>query len=258
MRPLHFDPEAGIIHPQMLVDQVAGLPDTCLVTFSKTVMDHALARYKHELAYTLTTLNGPKPIYRLWDDGFEILLYMSPITSAGAGMTLEQMAQATGAKHFILFGSCGALDKQLTEGRLIVPTRAYRDEGFSHHYAPMADYIPVPNAPFVASFLDKLSLPYVEGGVWTTDALFRETRGKMDRRRSEGCIAVDMECAGLQALCDYRGYEYYTFFYTGDLLDAPAWEIRILDSEQSEADHQLAAFSVALALAKTLDARPGK
>ncbi|HOQ64017.1 MAG TPA: phosphorylase, partial [Clostridia bacterium] len=95
-----------------------------------------------------------------------------------------------------------------------------------------------------------LGLPHVCGRCWTTDALYRETRGNMEKRRAEGCIAVDMECAGLQAVCDFRGYEYYTFFYTGDLLDAPAWEMRILDSGDREADHQLAALRVALEIAR--------
>ena len=37
---------------------------------------------------------------------------------------------------------------------------------------------------------------------------------------------------------------------TGDLLDAPAWEMRILDSGDREADHQLAALRVALEIAR--------
>ncbi|NLW20005.1 MAG: nucleoside phosphorylase [Clostridiales bacterium] len=245
-----FDPAPGIISPDMLVDRVDGLPDTCVITFSKTVLDHVLARYPHQAACLVPALNGERTIWRLAACGLDLLFYMSPITSAGAGLMLEQVAAATGARRFILFGSCGALTSSLTEGRLIVPTRAYRDEGLSYHYAPPADYITVRNAPLVAQVLDDLGLPRVSGPVWTTDALFRETRGNMDRRVSEGCIAVDMECAGLQALCDFRGYEYYTFFYTGDLLDAPAWEARILDSGSKEADHQLAAFLVALQVAR--------
>jgi len=228
------------------------LPDTCVITFSRTVLDHALAHFPHQAACAYPALNGERTIWRITDRGEDILLYMSPITSAGAGLALEHTAAATGATHFILFGSCGALDQQLTEGRLIVPTSAYRDEGLSYHYAPPDDYITVRNADFVARTLRRLGLPHVAGKVWTTDALFRETRRNMERRRNEGCIAVDMECAGLQAVCDFRGFEYYTFFYTGDLLDAPAWEMRILDSGDKEADHQLAALRVALEIARSL------
>ena len=246
----NFDPDEGIISPQMLVEQVDGLPDTCVITFSRTVLDHALAHYPHQAACAYPALNGERTIWRIADRGQDMLLYMSPITSAGAGLALEQAAAVTGATRFVLFGSCGALDQQLTEGRLIVPTAAYRDEGLSYHYAPPDDYIIIRNAGFVARTLQRLGLPHVSGRVWTTDALFRETRRNMERRRNEGCIAVDMECAGLQAVCDFRGYEYYTFFYTGDLLDAPAWEMRILDSGDREADHQLAALRVALEIAR--------
>lgn len=245
-----FDPAPGIISPEMLNTRKPGLPGTCLVTFSQAVLRHALARFPHEEALGIQGLNGTRTAFVLRDGDFKVLLYMSPITAAGAGLVLEEMAQATGASRFVLFGSCGALDKELTEGRLIVPTAAYRDEGFSYHYAAADDYITVKNAPFVAAALTGLGLPHVRGRVWTTDALYRETRGNMEKRVREGCVAVDMECAGLQALCDYRGYSYYTFFYTGDLLDAPAWESRILDSGEKEADHQLAAFMVALELAK--------
>ena len=250
-----FDPAPGIISPQMLYERRGGLPRSCIITFSKTVLDHALARYPHREALVVPRLEGPKTVWLLRDGAFETLFFLSPITSAGAGMLLEDIAQASGAKHFVLFGSCGALDKGLTEGRLIVPTEAFRDEGLSYHYAPAADYIQVKNARFVADALQEKSLPFVEGRVWTTDALYRETKGNMDKRREEGCVAVDMECAGLQAVCDFRGYEYYTFFYTGDLLDAPAWEKRILDSGEKEADHQLAAFLVALEIAKRVDGR---
>jgi len=246
----NFDPDEGIISPQMLIERVDGLPDTCVITFSKTVLDHALAHYPHQAACAYPALNGERTIWRIADRGQDMLLYMSPITSAGAGLALEQAAAVTGATRFVLFGSCGALDQQLTEGRLIVPTAAYRDEGLSYHYAPPDDYIIIRNAGFVARTLQRLGLPHVSGRVWTTDALFRETRRNMERRRNEGCIAVDMESAGLQAVCDFRGYEYYTFFYTGDLLDAPAWEMRILDSGDREADYQLAALRVALEIAR--------
>lgn len=245
-----FDPDEGIINPRALFEPLPGLPDTCVITFSATVMAHALARFPHREALTVPGLSGSKSVYLIRDGAFETLLYLSPITAAGAAMTLEEFASCTGARHFILFGSCGALDQQLTEGRLIVPTEAYRDEGLSYHYAPAAPFIAVRNAAFVAEVLKDLGLPHVCGRCWTTDALYRETRGNMEKRRAEGCIAVDMECAGLQAVCDFRGYEYYTFFYTGDLLDAPVWEKRILDSGEKEADHQLAAFKVALEIAK--------
>lgn len=36
----------------------------------------------------------------------------------------------------------------------------------------------------------------VAGRTWTTDAVYRETSGKAEKLRKEGCIAVEMELAG--------------------------------------------------------------
>ena len=49
------------------------------------------------------------------------------------------MFYMTGADKFILFGSAGALDKEKTKGKYVIPTEAYRDEGMSYHYAPPGD-----------------------------------------------------------------------------------------------------------------------
>ncbi len=61
-----------------------------------------------------------------------------------------------------------------------------------------------------------LALPYVKGRVWTTDALYRETRNLVETRKSEGCIAVEMELAGMQAVCDFYNIELYDFLVIGN------------------------------------------
>ncbi|NLX83718.1 MAG: nucleoside phosphorylase [Clostridiales bacterium] len=245
-----FDPHTPAVFGPEAVYQAPGRPlcEVMMLTFSSEVIAHALARYPHQQLAVLPGLNGDKPIYQFKDDP-RIAFMMLPITAAHAGMTVEEAAQITGCRRFVLFGSCGALDAALTEGRLIVPTESYRDEGYSYHYAQAADYITVNKASFVAGVLQDLGIPHVTGRAWTTDAIFRETRANVAKRRAEGCLAVDMECAGLQAMCDYRGYQYYTFFYTGDLLDAPEWEQRIL-GKALELDHQLRNFQVALEVAR--------
>ncbi len=244
-----FDPaSAPIFGPEHLYSPIEKIADVCIITFSKTVIDHAIAQFDCKQAANINALNGNRPIYTMEYKGQTVAFCLSPITSAGCGTHVEEVMYLTGARHYVLFGSCGALDSALTEGRLIVPTEAYRDEGFSYHYAEPADYITVKNADKVTSILKELSLPHVSGRCWTTDALFRETRNNAQKRREEGCIAVDMECSGLQALCDFKGLDYYTFFYTGDLLDAPQWEQRILGNDL-ERDHQLTNFLVALEIA---------
>ena len=150
-------------------------------------------------------------------------------------------------KNVFLFGSAGTLDKNIQHRDIMVPDRAYRDEGTSYHYAPAADYIKVPNAGKVCAVFDKLGVPYVKGGTWTTDAFFRETRDNFQKRKSEGCISVEMECAAVQAWADFREKSVYIFLRSGDLLDAPEWDRRGFNQEGG-ANHHINGVELALNL----------
>ena len=140
---------------------------------------------------------------------------------------------AMGSKRLILLGNCGVLDRSIEDCGIIIPTQAIRDEGCSYHYAPPGERIEV-NRKYRELFkevLKEFHYPYVEGTTWTTDACYRETREKTERRKAQGAICVEMECAGMQALCDFRGTEFFQFFYTGDNLDHSDWQPRSLSGE---------------------------
>lgn len=132
----------------------------------------------------------------------------------------------------------------------MVPTAAYRDEGTSYHYAEASDYITVKNADVVASFMETVELPYVKGKTWTTNAFHRETRGNFEKRKNDGCISVEMECAAVQAMCDFRELNAYSFFTCGDLLDAPKWDARMEKNQKKGTQHDPGYFSIALELAR--------
>ena len=123
------------------------------------------------------------------------------------------------------------LDKNIEDCGIIIPTAAIRDEGTSYHYMKSGDMLAV-NHLYREEFKEVLQAygyPYVEGVTWTTDAFYRETRD--NRRKAQGAVCVDMECAGMQALCDYRGTEFFQFFYAGDNLDHATWELRSLNGD---------------------------
>ena len=166
-----------------------------------------------------------------------------------AGM-LENVRAALGIKNILAFGICGVLT-ELEEGKCILPTDAYRDEGTSYHYCPASDYMHIKNCDKLAELFDRLGVGYVKGKTWTTDAMYRETTGNRDQRVAEGCIAVDMECAALQAVCDFRGMELYQFFYGADSLAGSEWNARILGNY--EISKRMKFFHLALELAKKID-----
>ena len=226
------------------------LIDTCLVTFSRQIADNVLATFDCSRIAEIHAANGSVPIYQFNHGGGEIGLLLTGIGSTLAAQFCIETNWLTGAEKFIMFGSAGSLDGEKTSGKFVLPTHAYRDEGMSYHYAPPADYIEIRNHGKVAEIFRELDLPYVEGRVWTTDAFMRETVGQMNLRKSEGCIAVEMELAGVQAVCNFHGLELYDFLATGDVLSESEYRVEGLN----DANHNMDKFFIALEIAKRIQA----
>jgi uridine phosphorylase len=127
------------------------------------------------------------------------------------------------------------LDRVLAAKSFIIPTAVYRDEGISYHYAPPSDYMEVPTTQKLADILSELKLPHVSGKTWTTDAIYRETRGNMEKRKNDGCITVEMECASIMAVAQFRSAEVYQYLYAADSLDEVEWDARTLGSLTQDA-----------------------
>ncbi len=219
--------------------------DIAIATFSREIYPEVLTMFPNEKVGEIKAANLIKPIHLLDVSGMKIAFYLSEIGSALASTDVIEINWKTGAKHFVYFGSAGALDQDKTAGKYVIPTESYRDEGMSYHYAPPADYIKIRNADRLARMFSEKGHPYVEGRVWTTDALYRETRGQVEKRKQEGCLAVEMELAGLQAVCDYHGFELYDFLVTGDVVDQEDYTPEGLN----EANHSMGKFFVALDIA---------
>jgi uridine phosphorylase len=222
-----FDDQTdAIIHPSQISPPIDGFPKVAAVSFG----EHTIAALKDHYD---TRLIGyiqacvVVPIYEITFQDRKIAVYCSTLGGPATVGIMEEMI-SKGCEKFVFFGSCGVLDREVAAKSLVVPTDAYRDEGVSYHYAPPADYIKVNTAPKLSAIFSALNLPHVCGKTWTTDAFYRETRGNMEKRKAEGCITVDMECASIMAAAWFRGVEAYQFFYAADSLDAVEWDARTL------------------------------
>lgn len=218
------------------------LVDICLIIYSIEIHNHLLRTYECEQIAVLRSCNGNTPIYKLNYKGIEVAFYLTAIGSAMASGLCHDTSWVTGATKFIMFGSCGSLDREQTEGKFIIPTESYRGEGCSYYYAPPADYITIRNSAKLSDIFEKLGVPHVCGRVWTTDSMIRETAGLVAKRKAEGCIAVEMEVAGVQAVCDFYGLELYDFLEAGDVLESSGYEVEGLDA----ANHNLGKLYIAL------------
>ncbi len=243
-----FDPTGEEII-KVWKNEAAPKADVCIVTFSRRILDYVLEHYHCTEAGSLYSSNGETKVYLFRSLGCTLGIYMSPVGAPGCVADIEDALSVINTRRFVVFGGAGCLNKDIARGRVMIPCRAYRDEGTSYHYAPAADYIDIKNCAVVERFMKEAGLACVMGGTWTTDAIHRETRPNFEQRKAQGCISVEMECAAVQAMCGFRGLEAYFFFTSGDLLDAPQWDARLAAGETEGTQHDPGHFEIARELA---------
>ncbi len=218
--------------------------DVVIATFSNEIEEYVVKKFNAIKVNEFSCVNGKFPVYTFEYNNKTFGFYKTLLGAPASAGMLEEVAIMFDCKKFLVFGSAGTLDKSCY-GKVMVPTFAYRDEGTSYHYAEAEDYIEINNSHVVAEFMEKHEIPYAIGKTWTTDGFFRETKNNIEKRQKDGCIAVDMECSAMQAVCNFRNLNLYYFFLSGDLMDAPEWDEKGL----REANHNYQNFEIALHLA---------
>lgn len=177
----------AIIDPDMCVEKIENFPEVTISCFSWKLFDSVLATFDAKKITEIHSATGLNPVYEVEYKGKRFALYHSLVGEPICVAQYEEL-MAMGSKRLILLGNCGVLDKTIEDCGIIIPTAALRDEGTSFHYAAPGDMIEV-NKKYRDIFKEVLAecgYPYVEGVTWTTDACYRETREKVNRRNLDG------------------------------------------------------------------------
>lgn len=91
----------------------------------------------------------------------------------------------------------------------------------------------------IEATLQARGVPYLKGKTWTTDAPYRETRGKVASRTDEGCLTVEMEAASFFAVARFRGVLFGHILYGGDDLSGDEWDKRDWNDRRMPVREQL-------------------
>jgi uridine phosphorylase len=224
---LEFDPSpTAVIEPSDVLEPI-DVPPHAVLCFFQDVIERAVAEHGGRELHRIVSEIGPNPVYELELDGRRLAVVHPGVGAPLAAGFLEELI-ALGCRAFVACGGAGVLVPELALGHAIVPDRAIRDEGTSYHYLPAGRSV-APTAQAVEAIVETLEahdVPYVTGATWTTDALYRETRGKVERRVAEGCLTVEMEAAALFAVAAFRGVAFGQVLYAGDDLSGDAWDPR--------------------------------
>lgn len=117
--------------------------------------------------------------YLKYHDKDVLLVY--PSMGASAAVCDFELLIASGLKSFVMFGTCGCLDKDIAQNTIIIPRAAIREEGTSYHYLPDNEEVEV-NRNYLKICQDAFNhhnLTNTIGKIWTTDAVYRETFNKV-------------------------------------------------------------------------------
>lgn len=186
------------------------LPRKYVLIYQKTPLNYLKKKYKGSL--TVRKIHEDIKIYQIGSIG---VVKLDGIGAPNAVAILEELI-ALGGRHFLNLGSAGGL-KRLG---IFVCDKAIRGEGTSSHYMPRGKYS-YPDRRLtekLAESLKKEGLDYEMAPVWTTDAVYRETKTKISQYRREGVAAVDMEASALFVVAMVKKVKMAAAFAAGDLL----------------------------------------
>jgi uridine phosphorylase len=221
-----FDPDpTAILEPSATVSRRGTIPERAVMCFYAEILDALPA--EAERIGSLKAAHGAHPIWRLTRHGHEVAVFHPGVGAPLCAAFLEE-AIAMGARRVVACGGSGSLTPDLGAGDIVVPTSAVRDEGTSFHYlAPSRVVDADPDGVAAAlALLEERGVPHVAGKVWTTDGLYRETRGRARARRDEGCLVVEMEASAFFAVARFRGVRFAQLLYSGDDLSTDEWDER--------------------------------
>jgi len=149
-----------------------------------------------------------------------------PLVGAPYAVMLVESLVAWGVDKILFVGWCGAISSRVKAGDIIVPGSAMVDEGTSGHYCSPSCHVALPARQLMEHSrlaLQHYQAPYHEGSIWTTDAIFRETVGKVKHYQGQGALAVEMELSAIFSVAGFREIQAAGILVVSDELSDYQW-----------------------------------
>lgn len=203
------------------------IPKNCVFSMSPGSIKTHLKEGSLTHIFDVSTWMGVIPVYEYKCNGIPVAV-LHPGVTAPFVVAVFEVLIASGFCKFVAYGTAGVLDSSIGKGSVVIPESAVRDEGISYHYvAPRREIKMDPDVVnVIENVLIKNQVDYRIGKTWTLDALFRETKGKIEKRKSEGCITVEMECSAFLAVSRFRRVKFGQILFADDDISKDNWDSR--------------------------------
>lgn len=224
---LEFDKsKQAVINPSDILPKI-DISEYCVICYFKEVVQKVASLPETKVIYTTEWESGNYPLFETEYNGKKIAFIQGQVGAPAAAGVLEESI-ALGCRKFIVCGGAGVLDKEIATGHIVIPESAVRDEGTSYHYIEPAREIEQNRQAMdaIIKTLKEKNVPYLTGKTWTTDGFFRETPDKVQLRKSEHCLTVEMEASAFFAVAQYREVILGQLLYGGDDVSGELWDKR--------------------------------
>ena len=223
------DNKIAVFNAFDITKKMDNFPKTVIAFFSHDIIDEFKKVYKPEIITTIKSITLDFPVYKINSNGDDIGVIQAPLGAPYIVELFEEVV-ALGAKNILIAGSCGCLSSEISDYSIILPTSAIRDEGTSYHYKAPSTEIEVNKnvVNIIEKTLNNLKIRFHKGKTWTTDAIYRETPKKLETRKNQGAIVVDMECSAMASFAEFRGVNFGEIFYGADDLSKEEYDVRTL------------------------------
>lgn len=139
--------------------------------------------------------------------GIKVLAVSTGMGGASTGITVEELHNI-GVDYMIRIGSCGALDRSIRLGDLILVNGAVRDDGASKAYIEPI-YPAIPDTRLLMATIqaaEELNIRFHIGPGRSHDSFYTDREEEIDAYWSKhGILAADMETAALFTIGALRG-----------------------------------------------------
>lgn len=188
------------------------LPETAILFYMSSGEKFVKSHYRTKLL----TKSFPRflsscPVYQI--KGRNICFLDGGRGAPQAVDTLETLA-ALGVKTVITVGMFGAFSEEIESGEIVIPNKAFVEEGTSLHYYSNIEYSQ-PSEELLrkaAEYItDSKLMPIV-----STDAVYRQTFFKEKLWRQKGAVGVDMETSALLSVGAYLNINIVSILIASD------------------------------------------
>ncbi|MEJ8736411.1 nucleoside phosphorylase [Erysipelotrichaceae bacterium HCN-30851] len=180
-------------------NSIIQLPNTALLIYMRGI-EYIKEKYESELiSEHFPRFLNACPIYMVHGKN-DICVLDGGRGAPMAADTIETL-HAIGVKNIISVGMIGGFSEDINVGDIVIPNKAYSEEGTSLHYYESLEYS-TPNKTLFYK-LKKGLCNYKIAPIISTDGIFRQTFYKENLRRKKGCVGVDMETSALMSVGKY-------------------------------------------------------